>query len=313
MTRARGIRYLDEGGLQVIEVDVPDPGHGEVQVQGGACGICAWDLYTFAHGAKAPSAAPPGHEGVGRVIKEGPGVTGLKEGDRVTGGGFFSVRNVKATAAYPIPPSPLADPLWVVEPLSCVVTGVDHCALKIGDRLALVGAGFMGLLLVQCLGRSFADELLVFDVDPARLTLAQEFGATEVYNPTAPDFEAQLQALADRPIDCVVDAAGAQAGLDLSTRLVRRGGRLNYFGWIHGRASFSCDDWHGKGITVVCSSPSSRIRDPFPVAIRLIEQGYASMEKVVTHVVPLDGMAALLEGVTSKQTKGYIKGVVTLD
>ena len=311
--KGRSIRYLDEGGLEVIEVDVPEPAYGEVQVKGGVCGICAWDLYTFRDGALAPSAAPPGHEGIGYVVKAGPGVNELKEGDRVAGGGFHSLRNLSADRVYRLPESELADEFWMVEPVSCVATGVDHCNLRIGDRVAVVGCGFMGLLLVQCLTGSFADEVIAVDIDPARLALAADYGADSVANPTDADWAQRLEELKALPIDTVVDASGSQGGLDSSVSLVRPGGHLNVFGWIHGEATFSGTQWHLGGYTAAFSSPSSKLRDTFPVAIRLIDRGQVQLERLVTHVVSLDEMGSLLNEVTSGAATGYIKGVVTLD
>ncbi len=259
------------------------------------------------------SAAPPGHEAIGYVAKVGPGVEGLKEGDRVTGGGFATVRNLKATSAYLIPPSGLADEYWLVEPLSCVVTGVDHCALKIGDRVAVVGCGFMGLLLVQCLARSFVDELIAIDIVPRRLELADRFGADRIVNASLGNIDEILAEIKASGIDTVVDASGAQAGLDISTAIVRRGGRINLFGWVHGPVTFSGNAWHGGGFTVINSSPAAKIRDTFPVAIRLIERGFSDTRPLVTHVVPLEEMGDLLAGVVSGEIKDYIKGVITLE
>jgi threonine dehydrogenase-like Zn-dependent dehydrogenase len=311
--KGRNVKYLPAGGLEIIEFDVPDPGPGEVQVQGTACGVCAWDLYTYRHGSNAPSAAPPGHEGIGYVIKVGAGVTSLHEGDRVAGGGFATVHNDRADTLYLMPPSRLPDEYWVVEPLSCVVTGTDHCNLRIGDRVAVVGCGFMGLLMVACLARSYAQELIAIDIVPERLELARRYGAQRIINSAAPGLDDRVRELKELGIDCVVDASGAQAGLDLSTRIVRRGGRINLFGWIHGQATFSGDAWHGMGITVVCSSPSARIRDPFPVAIRLIADGLVDTQPVVTHVVPLEEADALMGAVTRKELPDYIKGIIRLN
>ena len=78
--KARTIEYQPGGGVRLVEVAVADPGPGEVQVRAAACGICAWDLFTYRHGSDVGSAAPPGHEGVGRVIKVGPGVSGRDGG-----------------------------------------------------------------------------------------------------------------------------------------------------------------------------------------------------------------------------------------
>jgi len=310
--KAKTIRYRERGGLDLIEIEVPEPGFGEVQVKGSVCGICAWDLNTYRQGTAAGYAAPPGHEGIGTVVKVGPGVEGWAEGDRVVGGGFATLANLKAANLYKLPPSSLPDEYWMVEPVSCAVTGVDHCQLRLGDRVAVVGCGFMGLLIVQCLGRSFAEQVIAFDVDPARLALALELGATEAYNPMSSGFEAIVEEIKARGIDTVVDASGAASGFALSNRLVRRGGRINLFGWIHGSVTFSGDFWHTDGITVVNSSPAARLRDPFPVAIRLIHSGRVTLDRLVTHVVPLEEMDTLLANVTSGREKGYIKGVVRL-
>jgi threonine dehydrogenase-like Zn-dependent dehydrogenase len=258
-------------------------------------------------------AAPPGHEGIGFVTAVGAGVTCVAEGDHVVGGGFATLANLRAEGLYRLPASSLPDEQWMVEPASCVVTGVDHCQLRIGDRVAVVGCGYMGLMLVQCLGRSFAEQLIAFDVDSGRLALAREFGATECHSPVAVGFDAVAAEIKERGIDTVVDASGSAAGFALSCRLVRRGGRINQFGWVHGSVAFSGDDWHMNGITLVNSSPAARLRDTFPVAIRLIHAGVIRLDRLVTHVVPLEEMGALLSGVASGEIKGYIKGVVRLD
>jgi threonine dehydrogenase-like Zn-dependent dehydrogenase len=303
------IRYLEHGGLEIVQVDVPDPGPGEVQVRHTACGICVWDLNTYRNGTAAPYAAPPGHEGIGHVVRVGAGVEGLAEGDRVAGGGFAELQNLRASQVYRLPASTLPDELWMVEPVSCIVTGIDHCKLLIGDRVAVVGAGFMGMLIIQGLARSFAERLIVFDIVDERLQLAKEYGASEVVN-SAGDIEGKIAEIAALGIDTVVDTTGSQAGFALSNRLVKRGGRINNFGWIHGVVSFVGDDWHTRGYTIVNSSPAAKLRDTFPVAIRLIDSGLIKLDRVVTHVVPLADAATLMGDAVRGAARGYIKGVV---
>ena len=303
---ARSIEYQPGGGVRLVEVAVADPGPGEVQVRGVACGICAWDLYTYRHGSDAPSAAPDGHEGVGRVIKLGPGVTGVAEGDAVVARGFGTVHNVAAERAHPIPDTTIPLQRWIVEPVSCVVTGLDHTPVKAGDRIAVVGCGFMGLMLLQGLVRSCAGHLVAIDVNRDRLALARRFGVDAAYHPQ----DASLGE--EEPFDCVVDASGAQAGLDLATDLLARGGRLNLFGWNHGRPTFAGDRWHLGGFTVVNSAPGSRIRDTFPPAIRLLAKGIIDLQPLITHTVPLAEYPDLLAQVAAGDGD-YIKGVVTLD
>ena len=307
MGRARTIRYAGKQQIEIIEVDVHDPGPGEVQVEGLACGVCAWDVHVYKNGSDWP--VWPGHEGVARVLKVGAGIGHLKEGDLVTGVGlgFTEVQTRSASGLYVLPSGNVKPQDWIVEPVSCVVTGLDHCKLKAGDRVAVVGCGFMGQMFVQALSRSLLDRLVVIDIDPARLDMAKRFGATDVFN--ANDLDPQ--SLRNLWLDTVVDCSGTQAGLDLSSQIVKDGGRLNLFGWNHGTGSFPGDVWHMRGLTVVNSAPNSAERDPWPAAIRLLDRKLIDLGPLVSHVVTLDEYPSLLERAVTRGS-GYMKGVVRL-
>lgn len=310
---ANTIRYLDDGSIDLIEVSIQDPREDEVQVQGGACGICSWDIVTAKLGSRMKPMAPPGHEGVGYVAKVGRSVTGLKEGDRVAGGGFSTTRNLPAKSVYKIPDSSLADEFWVVEPVSCAVTGLDHCRVRPGDRVAMIGTGFMGLLILQGLLHTPISQLVAIDVVQDRLDLARKLGVKETFNSAQMDRSQLVQELKWREFDVVVDTSGNQAGLDLATDITRRGGLINLFGWIKGdHATFDPTKWHGGGFTVVNSSPSSQLRDPFPSAIRMIDQGIFDLRPLVTHVAPLGDYPTLMNKIVHGD-KSYVKGVIRLE
>lgn len=309
----RSVRYKPGGGVELVDVEVGDPSPMQVQVEGAACGICSWDIQTSRVGSDASFAAPPGHEGVGYVSKIGPGVEGIEIGQRVAGGGFARLRNVSVSQVYPIPTSQRKDVHWIVEPASCVVTGIDQCQLQIGERLALIGCGFMGLMMLQVLAGMGCAQLVALDVDDGRLALAKEMGADEVYNVSQEGFAAVKDDLKKRDIDVVLDTSGAQEGLDLAADLARRGGRINLFGWIKGeRAYFNPSLWHTRGLTVVNSAPAARLRDPFPAAISLIDRGVIDLVPLVTHVLPLQAYPEFMRQLVSGKIDGYIKGVVTL-
>ena len=306
------LRYLEDGSIELFEQVVPDPGENEVQVEGGACGICSWDVVTAKLGNQMHPMAPPGHEGVGYVAKIGAGVTDFKEGDRVAGGGFANVRNLSAQRVFKIPESDLPDEYWIVEPVSCAVTGIDHCQIQPGNRIVVVGCGFMGLLILQGLLRYPLDDLIVLDIVQSRLDLAQQLGVGEVYNTAQVDLSDLSRELKGREIDVVVDTSGSQAGLDLSTDIVKRGGRINLFGWLKGQtASFDPTKWHLGGFTVVNSAPSSKLRDTFDPAIRLIHKGIIDLKPLVTHTSTLEDYPSLMAQIVSGD-ESYIKGVVTL-
>lgn len=311
--KVRNIRYLPGGGAELIDTEVADPAPGEVQIEVAACGICSWDLQTFRAGSDARVAAPPGHEGVGYVTKVGRGVDGIEIGQRVAGGGFARLRNLPAGRAYKIPDSPLDDSHWIVEPVSCVVTGMDLTNLRAGERLALVGCGFMGLMMLQGLRGSAADQVIALDVDERRLQLAREMGATEAHNVADAGFDAVKHDLGERGIDVVVDTSGAQTGLELATEIVRRSGRINLFGWIKGNsATFDPTAWHMKALTIVNSSPGAQVRDPFPPAIRLLHNGVIDLRPLVTHVIDVAEYPSFMRSVTEGEVSNYIKGVVSL-
>jgi threonine dehydrogenase-like Zn-dependent dehydrogenase len=307
------LQYLSDGSIDLIELNVDDPEENEVQVQSGACGICSWDIATAKLGDKLYPKAPPGHEGMGHVVKVGRGVTWLKEGDRVAGGGFASLRNLPAPSVYKIPEAnKLADEYWVVEPVSCVVTGLDHCRLKPGDRVAVIGTGFMGLLILQGLLHSSLGSLVAIDVVQSRLELAQKLGVKTVYNSTQFDHDGLVEELKPYEFDVVIDTSGVQAGLDLASDVVRTGGLINLFGWIKGdKTTFNPTKWHLGGFSVVNSSPSSRLRDPFPPAICLIHEGVFDLRPLVTHVEELNNYPTLMKQILQGD-KGYVKGVIKL-
>lgn len=302
--RFRSISYVKKGLVEIVPIERRDPGPGEVEIEALACGICAWDVHVYKNGVDWPVCA--GHEGVGRILKVGSGVGHLKEGDRVTGPGLgFAERETRPAAGLYVLPQTRKPEWWIVEPVSCIVTGLDHCNLRAGDRIAVVGCGFMGLMFIQALSRSLVDCLIAIDIDSKRLRMAREFGATECYDPR----EIEWQTLRNRWLDTVVDCSGNQAGLELSSKIVRNGGRLNLFGWNHGTGSFPGDLWHMNGITVVNSAPNSALRDPWPAAIRLLERGQIDLEPLVSHIVPLEEYPKLLERAAAKDGS-YLKGVV---
>jgi threonine dehydrogenase-like Zn-dependent dehydrogenase len=308
---ARSIEYQADGAIKLVEVSVPEPGPDEIQVQGLACGICSWDIGHCKLGEKMKATPPPGHEGVGRIVKLGANVTNFAEGDRVASGGFQTLHNQSATRVHKLPDSSLPDEHWIVEPVSCAVTGLDHCRLESSKRVVLIGCGFMGLLILQGLVRSDA-EIIGIDIDQKRLDLAKSLGLREAHNVATTDADVLCQDLEARYVDVVVDTSGSQQGLDMATKIVRPAGIINLFGWIKGEAaSFAPTAWHMKGFTLVNSSPSAQIREPFEPAIQMIHEGYFDLAPLVSHVVTLDEYPALMQRIVQGDPD-YVKGVVRL-
>ena len=305
--KTQTIRYGENGGVEIIDIDVSDPQADEVQVQSIACGVCAWDLATFRDGGRAPS----GHEGVGYITKVGSGVRDLKEGMRVASAafGFDGIKNCPADRMYVLPESDIADEYWIVEPVSCVVTGLDTAPLLPADNVAVIGCGFMGLMFVQALSRFYTSDLIAIDIVEDRLKLATSLGATHTYNPKEIGTTELASELKARPIDVVFDCSGKGTDLNLATKIVRRGGHINLFGCVREEVTINGQEWHGAAFNLVSSSPGAKIRDTFPPAIRMLERGHIDLRPLITHIVPLEDYPALLKEATDGNGN-YIKGVV---
>jgi threonine dehydrogenase-like Zn-dependent dehydrogenase len=303
-------------GLRQTEIRpivLEDPGHGEVQVRTLANGICMFEvsLFTGAEPTKFPREV--GHEGIGVVEKVGKGVTRLKEGDIVTCGKWRTAQNAPASSAHRIPRLPADPGTFLVEPANCVVIAVRSYDLVPGDRVLVLGAGYMGLLNVQLLAHCPLAELIVADVKPRNLQLAREFGATEIVDPGSSSGQARLKALQEVPLDLVVEAAGAAATLSQATELVRPGGKLGIFAWHHALRSVDLSVWHTRGLRVMNCAPNigrDRNEETWERAIRLIARGTFDMTPLVTHRHPADDVQAAME-LAAERPSDYIKGVLS--
>jgi threonine dehydrogenase-like Zn-dependent dehydrogenase len=145
-----------------------------------------------------------GHEPAGEVVAVGPNVSGVKPGDRVaalvaSGYGCYADYFIAKGDAVAKLPNDLPFEYGIGEPLGAVVNGVRQAAPRAGDSVAVVGAGFMGTLLIQALSRMNLSSLVAVDVRDDRLRLAKEYGATATLNPSNPNFDSEVKELAVSP------------------------------------------------------------------------------------------------------------------
>jgi len=298
---------------QIQPIKVTDPDHGEVQVRTLANGICMFEVSLFTGAEPTGFPREVGHEGIGVVEKVGKGVKTIREGDVVTCGKWRTVQNVPAWSAHPLTRLPADPATFLVEPANCVVIAVRSYDIVPGDRVMVIGAGYMGLLNVQLLARCPLAELVVADVKPRNLDLAKRFGATEVIDAGTPGGKDRLLALEERRFDLVVEAAGAAATLSQATRLVRAGGKLGIFAWHHDPRPVDLSVWHMQGIRVMNCAPNigrDRNEDTWGRAIRLLECGVFDMAPLVTHRDPMERVQEAME-LAAERPSDYIKGILT--
>jgi NADPH2:quinone reductase len=291
-------------------VAAPAPGAGEVLIRlagGGICGseLALWEGREWFSYPRAPG--EPGHEGWGTIEAVGPGGDALREGARVAfigSGAHAELAVVKADHCVVLDDLAAAGEPFPGEPLACAVNAFRRSGVGEGDRVAVVGAGFLGLLLVQ-LCRGVAGELAVISRRDSALAVAERFGATGLWRPGDPALQA-----AD-PFDVVIEATGFAEPLELAARLTRVRGRLVIAGYHQdGRRSVDMQLWNWRGLDVI----NAHERDPavyvegMRQAIGAVVEGRLEPGPLLTHRFPLEEIGRAYE-ISVTRPEGFVKAV----
>jgi 2-desacetyl-2-hydroxyethyl bacteriochlorophyllide A dehydrogenase len=304
------------GRAEIREVPLPEPGPAEVLVRLEGCGVCgsnapAWEGRDWFRYPLAPGA--PGHEGWGRVAAIGPGVAGVREGDRVAGlfGAAFAAHDVAPAAqVVPLPPALDGRP-FPGEPLACALNVFRRARVAPGDLVAVVGVGFLGAVVTRMAAAAGA-RVVAFARRGWALDLARRLGAAAAVALDG-DPRARARELAGGVgCDVAVEAVGLQGPLDLAADLLREGGRLVVAGFHQdGRRSIDLGGWNWRALELV----NAHFRDPavqidgLRAAIDAVLSGALDLELLVTHRFPLDRIGDAFAAMRSRPD-GFLKGIV---
>lgn len=306
------------GRFTVDDRRVPQPGPGEVRVRTAICGMCTSELDMFE--GHNPALTYPrflGHEVSGVVDAVGEGVVELGEGDRVAlyaeGEGYAEYVVVPAAWAVRIGPS-VSFEHALGEPIACSVNGVRKARPEIGDAVAIVGCGFMGLIMLQVFRAAGCGPLIAVDRRESVLDLARRLGATHTVQPE--EAEEVVKGLTDgRGVDIGVEAAGVQGTLDLTGRLIRMEGKLEVFGFHQGAPRLvDWEWWNWMAFEVVNGHTRSAhvYVEGIRIGMGMLERGQLDMAPLVTHRY---GLADINRGFETAAAKGegFVKGVITFN
>ncbi|HEX8170846.1 MAG TPA: zinc-binding dehydrogenase [Thermoanaerobaculia bacterium] len=304
--------------LDVITMPPPEPRANEVRVRLEGCGVCAsnlpvwegrpWFTYPMDPGA-------PGHEGWGVVDALGDGVTDVREGERVA---FLSSR---AYAEYDLAqsdalvriPEELSGRPFPGEALGCAMNIFRRSEIAAGQSVVVIGAGFLGNLLIQLAHNAGARVIAVSRRDAAR-ELAKACGADE----TVPmqdhaEIVNRVQDLtggrgAERVIECI----GAQWPLDIANDVIGERGRLVIAGYHQdGPRQVNMQNWNWLGIDVV----NAHERDPRNYVRGMQEAVDAVLTRridptpLLTHAYALDELDRALNDLEARPDH-FVKGTV---
>ncbi|HET6318955.1 MAG TPA: zinc-binding dehydrogenase [Chloroflexota bacterium] len=234
-------------------------GPTQVLVEVALCGVCGTDVHIL--DGEFPMYNPPrvlGHEFSGTVRAVGLSVTRVAVGDPVAvepslpcgvcffcheslpymcasrtsfHGGFGEYTIAPEGALFPLPAGVSLDAAALSEPLSCCVHTINRAALRVGDRVAIIGAGIIGLLLLQLARRAGAARILVSDPAEHRRETAVHLGADLAVDPTSTDVAAAARDLTGGiGADVALEAVGSARTVQDALSVVRRGGTVVVMG-----------------------------------------------------------------------------------
>ncbi|MBB5787834.1 zinc-binding dehydrogenase [Jiangella mangrovi] len=304
MVRTRRSELTGPRTSAVRSVELPEPGYGEVLLKVLVSGVCASEVADWTAGEPAVL----GHEPVGEVVAVGPDVTAFAAGDLVTGrvdAAFADHATGDVRDLVPVPPG--LDPAEAIgEPLGCVVEALRRTRLDTGDRVAVVGTGFMGLVLLQLLRHAGTRQVVAIDPRPDARELALVHGADAAVAPGEAAGTAH-----DDAFDVVVEASGTAPGLDLATTLVRPHGVLSIMGYHQEPRTVDLRTWNWKAIDVVNAHvrDRDRLRESVRRGLDLVAAGRIDVGALVTHRFALDQVDAAFEALVAKEP-GFVKAAI---
>jgi L-iditol 2-dehydrogenase len=309
--------------LEMADLPVPEPAAQEVLIRVEACGICGSDVHGYdgSSGRRIPPIVM-GHEAAGTIEAVGSGVSKYKKGDRVTfdstiycgeceyckkglmnlcgnrevlgvstpefrrAGAFADYVVVPELVLYTLPASVSFAEAAMVEPLSVAVHAVAVSEIAKGSTALVVGAGMIGLLVLQSLKVAGCTQIIVSDIDDTRLKLARDLGATATINAKTSDAVAEVKKLTNGAgVDTALEAVGSTPTIKAAIESVKRGGTVTLIGNISPTAEIPLQAVVSRQIRLQGSAASA---GEYPQAIELIAKGAVTVKPLITAVAPLE-------------------------
>lgn len=311
--------YFKKNDLRVMDVPMPEVGARDVLIAIKYCGVCGTDAHIY-HGdggaAPVPAGTIIGHEFSGVVEKVGAQVKSVQVGDRVSAdpnepcgecyfckngkahfcenrkgygttqpGGFAEYVAVPEKQVYKLPDGLDFQAGSQCETVSCCVNGIDLCRLKPGQNVFVIGAGPIGLMMVQLAKMSGAGKIVVSELVPEKRALARKLGADAVIDPRAEDIGAALRRECEN-VDCVIEAAGTPATQRQAIECAGNACTVMLFGLVPPDTEIPLPTYRvfNRELTITSSFINPYT---FSRAVRILGAGKVKLNDIITDVVPL--------------------------
>ncbi|MGB2869217.1 MAG: zinc-dependent alcohol dehydrogenase family protein [Bacteroidota bacterium] len=321
----KAILFEQPHSVKVATRDLRPLGPGEILVRVEACGVCGTDVHIVEGTARSSPPVVLGHEFAGTVEEVGKEVSGIKRGQKVAvdpniacgvcpacrrgdvhlcsnlralgvdvDGGMAQYTIVPRKQAYVLPEGFPEPAMAFVEPVSCVLHGIDRAGIKQGDTVAILGAGTIGLMMLQLVRHSGAARTIVVEPRERKRATARKLGADTIVDPSENDPLKSVRSLAPEGVDVVIECAGnAQTAL-LAVELARKGGTVEFFGVCPIGTTIPLEPnlVYAKELTIVGSYVNPHT---FSRAITVLERGIVDVEEFQTDRFSLDQIQEALE------------------
>ncbi|QJD78753.1 galactitol-1-phosphate 5-dehydrogenase [Spirosoma rhododendri] len=330
--------------FEIQDLPQPKPGPNEVLVRVQAVGICGSDVHGMdgSTGRRVPPIVM-GHEASGIIAEVGSDVKDWSVGDRVTfdstvyalddwysrrgqynlsdgrevvgvsapdfkrQGAFAEFVTVPQHILYAIPDNVSFTQAALVEPVAVALHALSLTPVQVNDSAAVVGAGMIGLFIIQALKLAGCFPIIAIDLDDDRLTLAQTLGATHIINAHSADVSQQVQALTHgRGADVSFEVVGAGPTVKTAIDCVRKGATVTLVGNLAPTVEMPLQAVVTRQLRL---QGSCAINGEYEAALALISSGRINVEAILSAEVPLADGADWFRRLYAKE-KGLIKVVL---
>jgi 2-desacetyl-2-hydroxyethyl bacteriochlorophyllide A dehydrogenase len=302
----------------------PEINPDEVLIKVKKVGICGTDVGSYETGGPYLPMKIIGHEFSGEIVEVGEKVKKIKIGNRVTAnpqipchecyyclhhqenmcklqnyslgttehGAMRDFINVKAERVHILPDNVSFENGAIVEPLSIAINAVQESGFKLGDNAAVLGAGPIGLFVVQVLKTAGAKSIFVLEPVESKQKKALELGADKAFDPKA--WNKIVRLTNKLGPDHVFDCVGLSSTVSTSLSLIKKGGCITLIGMhsssfeINNALLFTTNNITLKGFF-------GYNQDTFQTAISLLEQGEVDGESVITNHIKIDDVPQIFD------------------
>ncbi|MGD0499161.1 MAG: galactitol-1-phosphate 5-dehydrogenase [Bryobacteraceae bacterium] len=309
--------------FEITDMPEPSVGSDEVLVRVKACGICGSDVHGYdgSTGRRVPPVVM-GHEASGVVVKTGKEAGQFKPGDRVTfdstvycgrcfycrrgevnlcdnrnvlgvsvgdyrrDGAFAELVAVPERIVYPLPDNLSFEHAAMIEPVSVAIHAVSLTPVKLGDVGVVVGAGMIGLLVIQALRLAGCSRIVASDLSEDRLKLAAKYGADLCLNAAQCDVPEEVRNYTSgRGADIGMEVVGATPTVQSALSSLRKGAALTLVGNVSPKIELPLQWVVTRQIRVQGSCASA---GEYPTCIDLVARKAINVEPLISAVAPLE-------------------------